>query len=267
MRQRNNLIFAHRGGNKEALEQGLTIAENTRAAFNHALLSGIDGVETDVQLSRDEVPVLWHDWFLDKLAHPGKRVDDFTFEQLKDMDFAGYDGTGAAPETVLSLEEFIASFQGLCQLNIEVKSHDGESATRQQRKVAQTLAIIESFGNQGVFISSYSLPCLEFAYQQAVDFPLFYLLSDRYSRTDIEQLLKTQAFLRGFCLPISNLDNEIVDLLHDNGKVLAAYTCNSKTEITKALTLKADIVISDYPQLALSLRYPPHNSNNPSSLD
>lgn len=254
MRQKNSLIFAHRGGNKEAVEQGLAIAENTRAAFNQALLSAIDGVETDVQLSRDEVPVLWHDWFLDKLGHPGKRIDDFTFEQLKDMDFAGYGDTGAAPETVLSLEEFIASFQGRCQLNIEIKSHDGESASRQQRKVAQILSIIEPFGNQGMFISSYSLPCLEFAHQQAADFPLFYLLSDRYRRTDIEQLLKTQAFLRGLCLPVSNLDNEIVDLLHDNGKLIAAYTCNSKEEIAKALAVNADIVISDYPQLALSLR-------------
>lgn len=254
MRQKNNLVFAHRGGNKEAVEQGLAVAENTRAAFNHALLSAIDGFETDVQLSRDEVPVLWHDWFLDKLGHPGKRVDDFTFEQLKDMDFAGYDGTGAAPETVLSLEEFIANYQGRCQLNIEIKSHDDESTNRQHSKIVQTLSIIEPFGNQGVFISSYSLPCLEFAHQQAADFPLFYLLSDRYSRTDIEQLLETQAFLKGFCLPISNLDNEIVDLLHDNDKVLAAYTCNSKAEITKAIALKADIIISDYPQLALSLR-------------
>ncbi|MDO9163543.1 MAG: glycerophosphodiester phosphodiesterase [Methylococcaceae bacterium] len=254
MNPKNNLIFAHRGGNKEAVEQGLGIAENTRAAFNHALLSAVDGVETDVQLSRDEVPVLWHDWFLDKLGHPGKRIDDFTFEQLKDMDFAGYGETGATPEAVLSLEEFIASYQGLCQLNIEIKSHDDESATRQQRKLAQTLAIIEPFGNQGVFISSYSLPCLEFAHQQAADFPLFYLLSDCYSQTDIEQLLETHAFLKGFCLPICNLDSAIVDLLHKNGKVLAAYTCNNNEEITKAIAVKADIVITDYPLLALSLR-------------
>lgn len=254
MNPKNNLIFAHRGGNKEAVGQGLAIAENTRAAFNHALLSAIDGVETDVQLTRDEVPVLWHDWFLDKLGHPGKRIDDFTFEQLKDMDFAGYGDTGAAPEAVLSLEEFIASYQGLCQLNIEIKSHDDESASRQQRKIAQTMSIIEPFGNQNVFISSYNLPCLEFAHQQAADFPLFYLLPDRYSRTDIEQMLDAHAFLRGFCLPICNLEREIVDLLHENGKVLAAYTCNNNEEIAKAIALKADIIISDFPQLALSLR-------------
>ncbi|MGZ4997903.1 MAG: glycerophosphodiester phosphodiesterase, partial [Methylobacter sp.] len=59
------LIFAHRGGNKEA---GAVIGENTRAAFNKALQYPIDGIETDVQLSMDGVPVLWHDWELDKLG-------------------------------------------------------------------------------------------------------------------------------------------------------------------------------------------------------
>ena len=68
------LIFAHRGANKEA-------AENTRTAFEKALRYPIDGIETDVQLSRDEVPVLWHDRFLDKIGLPGKRIDDFDFAE------------------------------------------------------------------------------------------------------------------------------------------------------------------------------------------
>ena len=48
------LIYAHRGARKEA-------AENTRSAFDKALVYAIDGIETDIQLSRDGVTVLWHD--------------------------------------------------------------------------------------------------------------------------------------------------------------------------------------------------------------
>lgn len=77
------LIFAHRGANKEA-------AENTRGAFDKALEYAIDGIETDVQLSRDGIPVLWHDAFLDKLDYAGKRIDDFDLEQLEQIDFSGY---------------------------------------------------------------------------------------------------------------------------------------------------------------------------------
>ncbi|MCK9352525.1 MAG: glycerophosphodiester phosphodiesterase [Gallionella sp.] len=46
-----SLIYAHRGANREA-------AENTRTAFDRALSYPIDGIETDIQLTRDGVAVL-----------------------------------------------------------------------------------------------------------------------------------------------------------------------------------------------------------------
>jgi glycerophosphoryl diester phosphodiesterase len=248
------LIFAHRGGDKEALEQGFAIAENSRAAFNQALQSAIDGIETDVQLSLDEVPVLWHDWFLDKLGHPGLRIDDFTFEQLKKIDFAGAGISGAAPESVISLQEFIDSYRERCRLNIEIKSHDGESTPRQQSKLRQTLSILNPFFKQDVFISSFSQACLRFAHEQDEYAPLFYLLRDDFKQTDLTTLLKTEPFLTGFGLPISRLDNAIVDLLHDSGKIIATYTCNSKEELLKAFNLETDMIITDFPSMALRLR-------------
>ena len=54
------LIYAHRGANREA-------GENTRTAFARALAYPIDGIETDVQLSSDGVPVLFvHGFPLDR---------------------------------------------------------------------------------------------------------------------------------------------------------------------------------------------------------
>jgi glycerophosphoryl diester phosphodiesterase len=55
-------------------------------------------------------------------------------------------------------------------------------------------------------------------------------------------------------LPIENLDDEMVELLREQDKCVAVYTCNSKAEITKALQLNVDILISDLPQQVLALR-------------
>ncbi len=247
-------IFAHRGANKEAVEQGLCIAENSRAAFTRALLAPIEGIETDVQLSSDNVPLLWHDWYLDKLGHPGKRVDDFTFKQLSHLDFANASCQGALPEKVLSLQEFIKTYGNRCQLNIEIKSFDSESAQRRQTKIRQTMAILNAPSLHDVFISSFSLSCLEFAHQEVNNFPLFYLMSDHYKHSDLSQLMRSHAFLKGFCLPITSLDQTTIDLLRNSGKVIATYTCNSNEELDKAFALGVDILISDYPQLALSMR-------------
>lgn len=241
------LIFAHRGANREA-------AENTRAAFNKALEYPIDGIETDVQLSLDEVPVLWHDWHLDKLGHPGKCIDDFNFEQLEKMDFAGYNSPDAVSEGALSLKEFIDSYRGRCGLDIELKSCEGESQQRLESKILQILAIIGTLAADGVFISSYSLPGLIFAYRHAPELPLYYLLSGHHTQADIEQFLKEHSFLAGFCLPIDNHNDAIAKLLRDNGKGVGVYTCNSVEEIQKALDLNVNILISDDPQLALQMR-------------
>ncbi len=259
------LIFAHRGGNREAgavtddcMDTGGrarhgAVAENTRAAFNYALSQSVDGIETDVQLSLDEVPVLWHDWELDKLGHPGKCIDDFNFEQLEQMDFAGYCSRDAVPEGALSLKEFIDTYRGRCSLDIELKSRDGESQQRLENKVLTMLAIIDAL-TDGVFISSFSLSGLIFAHRHAPDLPLYYLLSGHHTRADIEQFLKDYSFLAGFCLPIAIHNDSIAKLLRNHGKGVGVYTCNSEQEIQKALDLKVNILITDYPQLALRMR-------------
>ena len=48
------LILAHRGYHA-------AVAENTFEAFEAAIMAGVNGIETDVRLSRDGVPVLVHD--------------------------------------------------------------------------------------------------------------------------------------------------------------------------------------------------------------
>src|SRR5437763_1395632 len=126
------LIFAHRGANKEA-------AENTRSAFDKALAYAIDGIETDVQLSRDEVAVLWHDRFLGKVGFPLKHIDDFDHARLQAMDFAAHYSARAKPEGIMSLKEFLDAYRKRCRLLLEIKNRDWEPVSRHEIKVRQTL--------------------------------------------------------------------------------------------------------------------------------
>ncbi|MDR2648917.1 MAG: glycerophosphodiester phosphodiesterase [Clostridiales bacterium] len=71
-------IWAHRGASGHA-------PENTLAAFKLALDMGADGVELDVQLSKDGVPVVIHDETIDRVSAYKGFVKDFTLEQLKNL--------------------------------------------------------------------------------------------------------------------------------------------------------------------------------------
>jgi glycerophosphoryl diester phosphodiesterase len=99
------LVLAHRGLHDDA-------RENSLAAFEAAVAAGVDGIETDVRLSRDGVPVLFHD------PRVGRRkVADLTRDELSRA--AGY--------RVASLGEALHRFDVLW--DVEIKSFDAVAAT------------------------------------------------------------------------------------------------------------------------------------------
>jgi glycerophosphoryl diester phosphodiesterase len=257
------LIFAHRGANKEA-------AENTRSAFDRALTYPIDGIETDVQLSRDEVAVLWHDRYLKKLKLPGNHIDDFDYAQLQAMDFAAHfretllpqAGEGANEamramplhEGVMSLQDFIAAYRSRCRLLLEIKNRDWEMLSRQQLKVRQTLALAGPATDDRIVVSSFDLESLVYASRFAPGFPLVLNLEPEHTLNDARRALDGQTFLYGLCVHISTLDADMMKLVRERGKRIAVYTCNTDAEINRALVLGVDVLISDVPQKALQMR-------------
>ncbi|MDD5299568.1 MAG: glycerophosphodiester phosphodiesterase [Gallionella sp.] len=242
-----SLIFAHRGANKEA-------AENTRAAFDKALTYAIDGIETDVQLSRDEVAVLWHDRFLNKVGLPGKHIDDFDYAQLQTMDFAAHFSAGTEPHCIMTLQEFIDAYRKRCRLLLEIKNRDWETPARHAIKVRQTMDMAGVVIDDAIMVSSFNLASLIYANQYRPGFPLVYNFEPEQTLEDARRVLAEQPFLHGLCLPIESLDEAMVKLLRDHGKCIAVYTCNSAVEIDKALELGVDILISDVPGKALQMR-------------
>jgi glycerophosphoryl diester phosphodiesterase len=73
------LIIGHRGAAAVA-------PENTLVSFERALSDGADGIEFDVRLARDGVPVVIHDPTLRRTALRPGRVDRFSSTELSEMD-------------------------------------------------------------------------------------------------------------------------------------------------------------------------------------
>jgi glycerophosphoryl diester phosphodiesterase len=69
------LIIAHRGASAAA-------PENTLVAFRRALADGAEGIECDVRLARDGVPVIFHDASLRRTALREGKLSDFTSKEL-----------------------------------------------------------------------------------------------------------------------------------------------------------------------------------------
>jgi len=101
------LVIAHRGLHREA-------PENTLAAFARALEAGVDGIETDVRLSRDGLPVLFHD----RVTPEGREVADLTIAEL----------SAAAGYPVPTLDDALALSSAVLW-NVEIKTPPALPAT------------------------------------------------------------------------------------------------------------------------------------------
>ncbi|HUQ31498.1 MAG TPA: glycerophosphodiester phosphodiesterase family protein [Pyrinomonadaceae bacterium] len=73
------LIIGHRGAAAVA-------PENTLVSFERALLDGADGIEFDVRLARDLVPVVIHDATLRRTALVRGKVESFSSAELSELD-------------------------------------------------------------------------------------------------------------------------------------------------------------------------------------
>lgn len=109
------LIIAHRGANKLA-------PENTLSAFKKAKEIGADGIETDVQLTKDGKMVLHHNYTIDANSNGSGRIDIFSLEELKKFDFGICKGEEFKGERIPTLDELFEIAKDFKVINIELKA-------------------------------------------------------------------------------------------------------------------------------------------------
>ncbi|HET7875859.1 MAG TPA: glycerophosphodiester phosphodiesterase family protein [Methylomirabilota bacterium] len=108
------LVIAHRGASADA-------PENTIAAFELALEQGADAIELDVHLSRDNHPVVIHDFTLERTTDGSGPVRERSARELKRLDAGGWHGSRFRGQRVQMLHEVLERFRDRTRLWIELK--------------------------------------------------------------------------------------------------------------------------------------------------
>ena len=110
------LVFAHRGAREVA-------PENTMAAFQAALAMSADGIELDVMLSADGIPVVIHDFTLERTTNGQGPVGAQTLAQLQALDAGSHFALRFQGERISTLAQVLDAFGGSLRINIELKSY------------------------------------------------------------------------------------------------------------------------------------------------
>jgi len=157
------LILGHRGASAVA-------PENTLAAFSRAILDGAEGIEFDVRLSRDKVPMVIHDATLKRTALIDSLVCDLTSKQLQEIDVGSwfartsFEGRRPSPTTSYASAKLPTLAQVLELFNsnsgwlyVEMKSDADEGA---ELAAAVVKCIHESNLANRVVVESFDLPAI-----------------------------------------------------------------------------------------------------------
>ena len=130
--------YAHRGLHNA--QRG--VPENSLLAFRYAVSGGF-GIEMDVRLSRDRVPVVIHDGHLQRLCGVEGFVERSTVEQLREMRLLD------TRETVPTLEEALRTVGGQVPVLLELKSYKNNV----RDLCLKTAQLLESYRGEAAVIS------------------------------------------------------------------------------------------------------------------
>jgi glycerophosphoryl diester phosphodiesterase len=248
--------------------------ENTLPALEAARELGVTEVEIDVQLSRDEVPVLFHDADLTRKTPLRGRVAEHDAEELEQADIGSWfdsmhpDASRRFAGTPLvSLDEVLERFGDTFHYHVEIKTDDPHAPLRVLEALEQHRL------RRHATLTSFHLEQLQRARRLDPELPICLLVEDvddlvAAARGDAGQAgLSASALQRRqvevaaaenfqmVAFPARDLTRELVGEAHARGLEIRAWGVRSPADLDHALEAGADGATLDHPEWVLERQH------------
>jgi glycerophosphoryl diester phosphodiesterase len=234
---RRPLVIAHRGSSR-------AFPENTAAAFDAARSAGADAVELDLQLSRDAVPVAYHDRTLAKVHGGRRRVAQLDLDELRELDFGAWFAPRFRGEPVPRLSELLVRYPAHVQLMLELKVDKADTARRTQLAHAVVDLVNEHNVARRVWYRRFARAPLQAARRRAPD--LRYVLNVAQP-PPLGRLGATLKPFSALCLPGRAVSRRLVSSVHQLDREIFTYRCDTARVAGLALRAGVDGLMADDP--------------------
>lgn len=230
------LIYAHRGASAD-------FPEHTLAAYEGAVAQGADGFECDLRLTKDGVPVLWHNASaLERAGNPGL-IAEMTFRELS-----------RAYPTVMQLEEFLLFAVANKKSVLLESKHPVISGNRIEEVIVETMGKVKNIEQINLNVMSFSWFAIEKMRRINSTIATTFLLHER-TPWRLAKLSSAKAIGPG----IEQLRAQpiLAQKVKDLGRSLNVWTVDHPSDIQLCQKLGVDILITNKPaQAREALRYP-----------
>lgn len=240
------IVIGHRGALNMA-------PENTLASFSKALELGVDTVEFDILETADRQLVVHHDYVLGRTNNGSGPICKTDFKTIHSLNAGSWFSSEFSKEKIPRLEEVLELCRGKCRMEIEIKITNSKSLKKILRILNNFDVIAE------VELTSPHIPVLFYIKTQEPKARVGMFVSQ--SPSWMPQSLANQHIADYLDLlradvghvPVTILNQEIVDLLHTKRKLVHAADCNTVSDIEKAVSSGVDQLSTDNIHLALHI--------------
>lgn len=233
--------FAHRG-------VSIAKPENTMAAFKLAEEKGADGIELDVQLTRDNKVIVMHDLSVNRTTNGRGTIRSKTWDDLKKLDAGSW--FGGVYEPIPLLEDVVSWLSGNTLLvNIELK---GPLKTMPDLIRAVKDIVEPALPASRVIISSFHHPTVVSLHEEWKE-PEKALLVSSGLYKPLRYLQQAEVFsLHVKRQTIS--DKEMVELM-EQGITVRVFTVNDEKALQRLVNLQVDGIMTDHGILPITLSH------------
>lgn len=225
------IVVAHRG-------DAALAPENTLPAIDAAVAAGADVVELDLQLSADGVPVIMHDWTVDRTTDGSGPTWTLTAIELAALDASAGTGHSTAVPTLEAALDALSPTRTVVMLELK-----GAWNAPQVARVADLIQVAALTGR--AVLASFDLFTLRAAQAAAPSIPR--LLLTRHLVSIEAAIADVAATAIGASMTTIEQDPDVVARLADAGIGVFLYTLNDGEHWADALVLGVRGIITDDP--------------------
>lgn len=236
-KKNNFIVYAHRGASAYA-------PENTRIAFEKAIQLNANGIELDLQKTKDGKIVIFHDDYIDKKSNGTGKIEEHTYQELLQLDFGSWFNNKYKNEKIVLFEDFARDFLNKnLTFAIELKTLGIEK---------EVLEIINKYKvHNNIYITSFMYNALENVRRIDSDIKLSWLIEERINKDNIEKLLKIKG--SQICPKANLVSKEDIEIANTNGLGVRLWGINNKEIMQKVYKLNIEGMTVNFPDKLIEL--------------
>lgn len=235
-------VIGHRGAKAYA-------PENTLESIETAASLGVKWVELDVKLTRDGVPIIFHDDELDRTTNGSGLVAHTDYEDIKQLEAGSWYADSFAGVKIPTLEEAVdILLKHDLGLNLEIKPCAGREKETAEVALDHLSQMWDDMDN--LLISSFQHVSLEAAMDLAPDYARGLLIGGEEMPENWKEMAD---YLDATTINLGSrlVNRQIADEVMDLELPLLVYTVNDPMQARSLQQLGVDAFFSDNPDVIL----------------